>query len=91
VTDVLHCLGTIPLKQRLPGEALIPLRESYRTFLRTGDRPWQARAAESIGLAHDAMGNEQAAKPAREEAFDIFRDLDVPEAERLRERLDRWG
>jgi tetratricopeptide (TPR) repeat protein len=90
VADVLHCLGTIALEQRLPGEALVPLRESSQTFRKIGDRLWQARAAESIGLAHDAMGNEQAAKLAWEEALDIFRDLDVPEAERLRERVDRW-
>ncbi len=89
VADAFHCLGTIALKWQRPEEALTPLRESYRIFRRIGNRLWQARAAESIGLAYEAMGDEQATRSAWEEAFDTFRDLDVPEAGRLRERLDR--
>ena len=92
VADMLHCLGTIALRQQPPheaGEALIRLRESYQIFRRIGNRLWQARAAESIGMAHDVMGNEQAARFAWEEAFDIFRDLHVRESERLEERLAR--
>jgi tetratricopeptide (TPR) repeat protein/DNA-binding transcriptional regulator YdaS (Cro superfamily) len=93
VADALHTMGTIALQLRPPegaGEALVLLRDSYQTFRKIGNRLWQARAAETIGLAHDAMGNEQAAKLAWEEAFETFRDLEVPEDERLRRRLDRW-
>ena len=93
MADALHTMGTIALQlnpRERAGEALGLLQDSYQTFRRIGYRLWQARAAETIGLAYDAMGNEQAAKLAWEEAVEIFRDLEVPEDQRLRRRLDRW-
>jgi tetratricopeptide (TPR) repeat protein/transcriptional regulator with XRE-family HTH domain len=91
VADVLHCLGNIDMREGHPDRALAGFQESHQTFRGIGDRLWQARTAESIGLVQAAIGNRSAARLAWEEALEVFRDLDVPEAQRVEEQLRSLG
>jgi tetratricopeptide (TPR) repeat protein len=87
VADARHCLGMIAFERGRLEEALLELQEAQQTFRRIGSRLWQARVVKSIGVVHAATGNTDAARFALEDALVTFRDLDVPEAKLVEDRL----
>ena len=86
--EALNGLGEVHLSAGRPGDA----REQHAATLdlttETGNRFEQARAHEGLGNAHHALGDTGEASRHWREALALYTDIAVPQAARVRARLD---
>jgi tetratricopeptide (TPR) repeat protein len=69
-------------------EAADCYRHALELVRDTGDRHAEAEILVHLGDTHDASGDRLAARRAWDEALAIFTDLDHPEAQQVRDKLD---
>jgi len=85
--DVLINIGSIEQKLDRNEWAVSHYRRSLEIDRALGDRYWEAYALEHLGDACLAIGDQQEAEQHWQEALAIFRDLQHPDADRVRTRL----
>jgi tetratricopeptide (TPR) repeat protein len=84
----LNRLGEVQLAVGQPGDALDQQAAALNLATECGSRLEQARALEGLGHAHRALGDEDGADRHWQAALALYTDLDVPEAARVRARLN---
>ncbi|MDI6105978.1 tetratricopeptide repeat protein [Actinoplanes sp. NEAU-A12] len=86
-TWALNGLGEVALAAGRPGDSLAHHRAAHIIAVDTADRHQQARALTGIGDAHHALGNPALARERYQQAFALYTDLGLPEADRIRAHL----
>jgi tetratricopeptide (TPR) repeat protein/transcriptional regulator with XRE-family HTH domain len=84
----LNRLGEVHLAEGRAADARDQLAAALGLVTENGDIPEQARARESLGNACHALGDTGQAGRHWREALALYADLGVPEAARVRARLD---
>jgi tetratricopeptide (TPR) repeat protein len=85
---ILNELGGASLAATRPGDALGHHRAALGLARETSDRYGQAQALEGIGHAHHDLGDEAASRRYWLRALELYTELGVPDAARIRARLD---
>jgi tetratricopeptide (TPR) repeat protein len=86
-TETLSTLGDTLLEMRRTGPALARFRAALTLAAQAGDRFEQARALDGVARALAAAGQHDQAREQWQRALEIFSDLGVPEACRVRGHL----
>jgi tetratricopeptide (TPR) repeat protein/transcriptional regulator with XRE-family HTH domain len=84
----LNRLGEVQLAVGRPGDALDQQAAALDLATECGSRLEQARAHDGLGNAHHTLGDAGSADRHWRAALAIYADLDVPEAARVRARLN---
>jgi DNA-binding SARP family transcriptional activator/tetratricopeptide (TPR) repeat protein len=85
---VLNALGEASQAAGRPADALGQHRAALGLARTAGDRYEQARAFDGLGQAQDDLGDHQSARRHWQRALELYTALGVPEAARVRSRLD---
>jgi len=85
---VLNRLGEVHLAAGQPGDARSQHSVALSLATDNGDRLEQARAREGLGNAHHSLGDTGEASRQWREALALYSDIGVPQAARIRARLD---
>jgi tetratricopeptide (TPR) repeat protein/DNA-binding XRE family transcriptional regulator len=88
VAETLNCIGEVQLATGRPGDARDQLTTALGLATENGDKMEQARAHEGLGHARHALGDVSGAGRHWREALALYTDLGVPQAARVRARLD---
>ncbi len=75
-----HHLGEHP-------EAIACCRQALELYRILGDRYFEAEVLDHLGETHRALGEVDAARPLWRQALDILTELDLPEADQIRDKL----
>lgn len=81
--EALNGLGEIARSIGDPHQAIERHEEALRVVVKIGDRREEARAHEGIGHAHEDLAQPDLADRHRREAFALYRDLGLPDADRI--------
>ena len=84
----LNRLGDVQLAAGQPGDALDQHAAALDLATECGSRLEQARASDGLGNAHHALGDADEAACHWRAALALYTDLEIPEAARVRARLD---
>jgi len=84
----LNRLGEVHLADGRPGDARDQLTAALGLATENGNRLEQARARDGLGHAYHALGDTAEASRHWQEALAIYTDLDIPQADQVRARLD---
>jgi tetratricopeptide (TPR) repeat protein len=72
-----------------PADAIVSYRRALAIFRDLGDRYLTAKTLDHLGDAHHAAGDPPHARSAWRQALVIYDDLDHPDGEALRQKLDQ--
>lgn len=86
--ELLNALGETRTAAGDPGAAVAEHEAALEGARTIGDRYEEARALEGIGSARVATGRDEEAAASWRRSLAIFTDLGLPEADRVRRRLD---
>ncbi|GAA1511993.1 hypothetical protein GCM10009827_027790 [Dactylosporangium maewongense] len=87
--SALNALGVAALRLGRPTEAADRHRDALALAVEIGSPFSQARAHTGLGDAHEATADPATAAHHWRQALAAYGDLDAPEAQRVRDRLDR--